>query len=1170
MNLLDELRVDAAYTRSINLERDWESDSTAELRSYMPTPRACEALERFLAVQQPSDHPRAWALIGPYGSGKSAFALFLAKLLSRPGSAGAVSALRMLKSADPRLARDVKRLTKDGQGYCAILLTGSPEPLAKRFLMALEHAATQFWSGRKGRPPEVIRRIRVALELEEFGGTELIELVCELQAAVKRAGGQGVLVVIDELGKFLEYEARHRDATDIYLLQMLAESAQKGGAAPLNVLVLLHQAFEQYAVGFSTQLKNEWKKVQGRFEGIPFIESSEQVMRLIGSAIRVSVDAATRQRTREQIERIGHRMLELGALPGAMSEASTHELFEASYPLHPASLVLLPSLAQKVAQNERTIFSYLGGHEPHGFLDTVSRLVKTKTAQPWVMPYHIFDYFVASQAGLLTDPLTHRRWAEVVTALERLGDAPPLEVELLKTIGLFNLAGVQGGLKASPEILQLCFEHNPDELTAAFAVLQQRSVITYQKFSGEYRVWQGSDFDIEEALSRERSQMGEISLSDVLNHRHALGPLVARRYSIETGTLRYFTPCFVDRETRLDQSAIQQPTLFVCMAFDPDEATYFQGLAKDWDNSLAVFVLRTDAAEVNDAVAEVMAIERVQRTSPQLSTDPVAQREVRERLVMARRREARLLTNVLDEPADGSWYHCGQEQQIPDSRALQKLLSDALIRAYPLAPTIHNELLNRDRPSSSANAGRNKLVQAMLERPNEELLGIDRFPAEKAMYLSLLLSTGIHQPGVNGWGFGRPNPESGARNNVDHVWSCMERFLDRTESEPLSVGKLFEELQAPPFGVKKGPLPIFFLAAYLAFREEIALYDEGLFVPFVNHEVFERLMRSPALFAVQRIQLGGMRDAVFKKYAEAITGETPQEAGLLDVVRPLARFMMTLPDYAKKTHSLSSEAQAVRDLFFDAKSPTELLLLSVPEACGFPRLVKGNGGPEELHAFGRKLSSVLVELRSAYHGLLQHVLKTVRQAFSLDATLELEEVRSRLHGRYAGLQEYTIDTQGLRAFLGRLTDAYGDDTQWLVSVASFLGRKPPEKWSDDDVRAAEYRLVEFARRTRDLERLRMAYEGNKQQDAGRFDVILLRTVRRGAGEAEDTIVIGEEMEGVVRPISEMIQRALDDKLPNHESRLAAIAQVLDFLLRSEVEATESPAHQIHVKEARHD
>lgn len=1169
MNLLDALQVDVAYTRSINLERDWKSSSTSELRSYVPTPRTCETLERFLAVQQPSNQPRAWALIGPYGSGKSAFALFLAKLLSRPDSPGAISALQMLKSVDPRLARHFKHLTKDGQGYCAILLTGSPEPLAKRFLMALEHSAIQFWSNRKGRSPQVIRRIHVALELEEFGGTEIIELVCELQTAVKRAGGLGVLVVIDELGKFLEYEARHRDANDIYLLQMLAESAQKGGSAPLNVFVLLHQAFEQYAVGFSARLKNEWKKVQGRFEGIPFIESSEQIMRLIGSAIRFPVDVM-HQRTREQIERIGFRMFELGALPGAISEAETKKLFQASYPLHPVSVVLLPSLAQKVAQNERTIFSYLGGHEPHGFLDTVSRLINAKTSQPWVMPCHIFDYFVASQSGLLTDPLTHRRWAEVVTALDRLGDAPALEVELLKTIGLFNLAGVQGGLKASFEILQLCFEHKPNELTAAFEVLQQRSVITYQKFSGEYRVWQGSDFDIEESLNYERSQMGVISLPDELNNRHSLGPLVARRYSIETGTLRYFSPCFVDRETRLDQSSIQQPTLLVCLAFDPDEARYFLGLAKDWDNSLAVFVVRTDAVEMNDAVAEVMAIERIQHTSHQLSTDPVAQREVRERLVMARRREMIVLANVLEEPAGGFWYHCGQEQQISDGRALQKLLSDALSRAYPLAPIIHNELLNRDRPSSSANAGRNKLVQAMLEKPNEALLGIDRFPAEKAMYLSLLLSTGIHQRVENRWVFARPNPEPGARNNVDHVWFCMERFLERTQAEPLSVGKLFEELQAPPFGVKKGPLPIFFLAAYLAFREELALFDEGLFVPFINQEVIERLMRSPASFTVQRVQLGGMRDAVFKKYAEAITGEVTQEAGLLDVVRPLARFMMTLPDYAKKTHSLSPESLAVRDLFFDAKSPTELLLLSVPEACGFPELVKGDGVEERLNAFGRKLSSVLVELRSAYHVLLQHVLKIIRQVFALDAALELEEVRSRLHGRYAGLQEYTIDTQGLRAFLGRLTDAYGDDTQWLVSVASFLGRKPPEKWSDEDVRAAEYRLVEFAKRTRDLERLRMAYEGNKQQDAGHFDVILLRTVRRGAGEAEDTVVVSEEMKGVLRPVTDMIQRALDDKLPNHESRLAAIAQVLDFLLRSEIEATESPAHQIHMKEVRYD
>ena len=96
----------------------------------------------------------------------------------------------------------------------------------------------------------------------------LIELIADLQEAILDYQGAGLLIVIDELGKFLEYEARHREASDIYLLQAIAEHGLRGQEAPLHLVVLLHQSFEQYAQTLGEQLRNEWKKVQGRFETI--------------------------------------------------------------------------------------------------------------------------------------------------------------------------------------------------------------------------------------------------------------------------------------------------------------------------------------------------------------------------------------------------------------------------------------------------------------------------------------------------------------------------------------------------------------------------------------------------------------------------------------------------------------------------------------------------------------------------------------------------------------------------------------------------------------------------------------------------------------------------------------------------------------------------------------
>ena len=71
---------------------------------------------------------------------------------------------------------------------------------------------------------------------------------------------RGVIFIIDELGKFLEYEARHYGANDIYLLQALAEKAFEGGKSNVFLFVMMHQAFEQYAKGLGQALRDLWSR----------------------------------------------------------------------------------------------------------------------------------------------------------------------------------------------------------------------------------------------------------------------------------------------------------------------------------------------------------------------------------------------------------------------------------------------------------------------------------------------------------------------------------------------------------------------------------------------------------------------------------------------------------------------------------------------------------------------------------------------------------------------------------------------------------------------------------------------------------------------------------------------------------------------------------------------
>ncbi len=1136
MSIADRIHVKSHYTRSVNLERD--ASSVALVEAYIPTSRALRTLTQFADAFAASEAPRSWSLVGPYGAGKSSFAAFLSHLLGDPNAESTQAALKVLRKADQGLARRFGRVSKDSKGHCVVLLTGSPEPLGRRLVAALASSAEDFWRGRSGPRPKVIGELQQLSEQDAVSTSDIVHVLERLQSKLADTGAAGLLIVLDELGKFLEYEARHYGANEIFLLQALAEHAVRAHQAPLSVIGLLHQSFDQYARGLGESLRNEWAKVQGRYENVPFIESAEQTLRVLAAAISNSLQSSEQEQVARKASSFAQALSKAAALPPGLDEETASGLFAQCYPLHPVSAILLPSLCQKVAQNERTLFSYLGSQEPHGLKDSIRRI---SNVSDWLLPWEIYEYFIMNQPVGLTDHATHRRWAEVVTAVERLGGADANEVNLLKTIGLLNIVGSQGGFKASKEIIELCL---PTKKAAGDAakLLCERSLIQYRKFNSEYRVWQGSDFDLDEAVEPELQKLGALAVAEHLNHRKPLLPIVARRYTIETGTLRYFEPAFADRDSLqgLVQAAAE-PRIIIFLSESEDDQRWFAALSREHFSSRDLIVAYGNAPQLRESVAEVLALEAVRRNAQELNNDPVAQREFKDRYAAAVAIEGELLNAIIDEPTQSEWYWEGETRPLRRKRDLQKLLSDVLKAVYSGTPVIKNELINRDRISSQAAAGRNKLMEAMLQAEHEPDLGIAKFPPEKAIYRALLRETGLHVLRNEKWQFVQPS----GRSSVVAAWRAIDEFLASSEAAPRTIAELYESLKQPPFGIREGVIPILFLAAYQVYRHELALYEGRAYVPYLGIEHLERLVKAPGDFSIQRFRIEGLRASIFERYEQALF-ENQKQRTVVDIARPLAKFITELPDFTARTKGpeLSNTARAVRDAFQFSRSPEHLLFEDLPRALGYTEKDIKAGA---LQDFSKRLTDSLRELKYALPKLIDHQRELIAQAFNLDPTLELAQVKDILVGRYAGLEEYTVDVDGLRAFIKRLSNNTKEASQWLENVLMFLGHKPVAKWTDADRAEADVKLSDYSRRILDLETLRLHYDRRAKTAEGEFDVILLKTLKKGAEPIDEVVAIDPKRHAAAEAIKDGFRAALDG-YEDRELQLAAVAEFVDEFL----------------------
>ena len=488
-----------------------------------------------------------------------------------------------------------------------------------------------------------------------------------------------------------------------------------------------------------------------------------------------------------------------------------------------------------------------------------------------------------------------------------------------------------------------------------------------------------------------------------------------------------------------------------------------------------------------------------------------------------------------------SWFFGGMAGPVRDRRDLQRRLSEWIDDVYHQAPLIRNELINRERPSTSAATGRKRLLAAMLGAADQPELGIEKDPAEKSLYLSLLKQSGLHRREDGEYGFFAPPEHDPCR--LRPLWDAIADTLGADGARQVPVPELYARLQRPPFGVRLGVLPILLVAYLLAHRRETALYQEGVFCDTLTLEQAELLCRRPALFALERYALQGLRGELFEQYLASIVGRIGRDATLLDIVRPLVRFIAQLPDYSQQGGGVSEEARQVARIFRQAKRPGALLFEDLPRVCGISPEAFAAQDPGVVDVFIQRLIALLRELRDAYPTLLDDWRRRLGRALLETADREEPEVatlRGELAERYRGLERYAPELSPVGAFARRLADTgFRSDEAWLESVMTLLGGAPAGKWRDSNRLQAEARLAEFAEQLRDLRRLRDALpESRAKQDA-----VLLKRVDPEHGEVSHVLALSSTERQAAAERAAEIATGLADL--DETQRLAIVAALLE-------------------------
>lgn len=1037
-----------ALLRSIHVRMD--ATEPARVAHFRPTAKSIPLVEAMLGRQE----DRAWLVTAPYGTGKSLTAAYVLHLVenridSRPVLKGIETRLRQVS---PSLASFASQRRRNGKQGLVLVLDGQETNLPSALHRALLESMDRLKLGRQARP----FRDRKCKSMHDA-----LETLNAAQGKAKKAGYDRCVILWDEFGRQLESlinEGRPGELADV---QTLAEYVPRSPHLPTTLGVLLHQRLLQYADRASHSVRTEWAKVEGRFSEHHYVDDSRELYRLL-----VDVVATRRPRNLETpskavFKKIANRVQDIGWFAG-WTKQDLAELFEQGYPLEPVTLALLPVISGRVAQNERTLFAFL----------------YDQALQAPLGPDALYTYFSPAMRADTGIGGTHRRWLETESALSKADD----EAETVRALTSACLLGLGSGgerARSGIEALVLAVAGYGDAKTARDAVgrLIDKKLLLHRKHTDQVSLWHGTDLDIRSKLEEEKAKVKDtFNLIDFLNEEAAAPVWKPVKHNDYYDVRRYLSGeyCsvggmgpYLDFNQYVTPLTPGEDGRVIYVLAETREAV--DKITKKIQTRLTderlLVAVPSEPVALTEVALEVWCLRRLQHDPEVVGEDPLAAAELEQFTDDARTHLQRLIDRIVwPGPGGPRWFYCGEEQALQSPRALRERLSEIMDHVFSATPSLRNEMINRHQPSRVLVNARKKVALGILERAGTSDLGLSGRTPDASIFRTILQGTGLYHCDDTGR-YRFAQPEELEDEALSHLWVHLKRFFTESASAPKEPRVLMEELMSPPFGVRRGILPILIAAAYQAFPAAVAIIREGVYLQDILASEIEDLVRNPEKYRIKVLPLTRKSQQylrlVYRAFAES-EAEAPREG---DIIRAcydaIVNWQENLPPAALTSRTVSEEGTKLQQALMRSSDPVELLFEQFPWVAG-----QKQPGPRVTP----KLLRAKEDLESVASQYADQAAIAIRRILTLRAPnggSAIDAAQEWASCFPAPLVE-RLPEKRLSGLVTRLRTNYRDDRQLVDSLSFLLIGQPVQRWTDASLTTFERELDAAARRVEEV------------------------------------------------------------------------------------------------------
>ena len=1048
------------FQSSINLELDL--DDQQKMYEYIPTNDICDVLKRYVKAALGKSKERATTLIGPYGKGKSFLLLVLSYIFSKyKESKPWIDLANRIQKIDTELFGLLQELKNKQISLIPVIINSNYDNIEQSFMMALvdslkrekieditpETAYTEALSILNAwkKDPNIsndlinqcikngeqeldeVRRglknyskdaydkfcsiyycITHGVNFNPFISSDITKIYSDVASKIGKRGYSGLFVVFDEFSKYIESTSIDV-SKGLKLVQDLAEKCTRTNLeSQIHMCCVAHKTISLY----KDTKKDSFKAVEGRFTEIRFNRSLEENYQIISAALIRKNGAKTLAES--FVKENNKKYKEISEL-GIFSD---QEIYSAVFPLNPLTTYALIQLSELVAQNERTLYTFLSDTDDNSF----NSFIHEKNDGLFNVD-KIYDYFAEL---LQKEEANYIRnlWYRAESILAKLEN--PLQKRIIKALAIVLMINDLDKLPSTNHIISLALFEDEDLIAKEVNNLISKSYLRNNLLNNLLSFALSNTKNIDDKISvLKKTKFKNFDSSSLCNQISDKKYLIPRRHNAERKITRFYKTIFVNEE---EFSNLKSFDIF----FD---RYYCDGIV------INLLKYHLSDEEIETKVRSI-GNERVVLCYPKKPISSVLEKELvryaclrdienqgsldeltAQEIILLKEETTADIKLLLEKhfDKDVKFIHCRLV-----NKNLSELLSTIMDEYYDKPLIFNNELVNKKIVTTQYQKAVNNIIECLLDsRKDDDFNPTSPEASVKYSILEFNKSDEVFRSVIN---------------------SIKDRII-KSEGKKCDFESTFGYLEQKPYGIRRGVVPILISKAISELSDDVILYYEKKEMVLNAQNLVKAIGKDTYFIAFAR---GSKEQHEYIEKMMKLFDTLTSNSFRLDIIslsKSIKKYFMGLPNIVRACRGtdylgISKEVIEIKNLFLEVDiNPFESVCLK-------PLKILNTSSYAKLFDFFKTLDSKINRQLNEYKNKLVNIVKT---AFNLEQTTSLKlGLTSYLNNLVKDNEKLILSDVNKQIQNTIMNKSNFDDLQVINELSKCITNNYIEDWENDN------------------------------------------------------------------------------------------------------------------------